>query len=77
MPRLGLFARCRLAKEDQERVAREEEERVRVMRDAMEQALLDKERAREAGEQERMARRDEDIGEWWRAFVVSVNFTVA
>ena len=53
----------RLAREEEERLAQEEEDGVRAEEQAILQASLDRERAREAKERERMARHDEDIGE--------------
>lgn len=53
----------RLKEAEEERLRDEEEVRERVQQKAVETALRDKERARETGEREKMARHDEDIGE--------------
>ncbi|CAM9167030.1 unnamed protein product, partial [Laminaria digitata] len=51
----------RLAREEEERLAQEEEDRVRAEGEAILQASLGRERAREARERERMSPHDEDI----------------
>lgn len=61
----------RMAKEEEAKLAREEEECLRVLEEervlakeeAMQQALLDRERDREAGELKRMVPHDVDVGE--------------
>lgn len=54
---------CRLAKEEEVKLKREEDERLAKAEEAIRRAAVERERAREAGEQQRMAQHDEDIGE--------------
>ncbi|CAM9261120.1 unnamed protein product, partial [Ectocarpus sp. 8 AP-2014] len=52
---------ARLAKEAEEKLKREEDERLAEAEEALKRAAVERERAREAGEQQRMAQHDEDI----------------
>ncbi|CBN73996.1 hypothetical protein Esi_0009_0188 [Ectocarpus siliculosus] len=52
---------ARLAKEEEEKLKREEDERLAEAEEALKRAAVERERAREAGEQQRMTQHDEDI----------------
>ncbi|CAM9653059.1 unnamed protein product [Ectocarpus sp. 12 AP-2014] len=52
---------ARLAKEVEEKLKREEDERLAEAEEALKRAAVERERAREDGEQQRMAQHDEDI----------------
>lgn len=59
----------RWAREEEERLKREEEERQLKADEAVKQAMAERERAREAGKQLRMAQEDADIGESTRRVI--------
>ncbi|CAM9258655.1 unnamed protein product [Ectocarpus sp. 4 AP-2014] len=63
---------ARLAKEEEEKLKREEDERLAEAEEALKRAAVERERAREAGEQQRMAQHDEDIDIVLRANVAIV-----